>query len=180
MNRDVVVVMFTGPHYGGTIHFGRIDKAIDAAKKRHCPLMICGDGNRGFDLEVFRERARARGLRQIILSYDKRANTRGDAAGAAKKISCMPGVHDVLVVTDWYHMLRACEALRMELETQESIPGVTSIHTHSVFQHFIEGCLRLPGELRGFYDYRLKRTQRSWGSHGSRGKPAFQNQKDHA
>lgn len=154
------VMMFYGPHYnGGKPHFGRVNTAIDLAKRLSCPLIICGDGCRGEGVQLFATHALHSGLETPIYGFfNSKMNTRGDAESAADVVwEHLPLVRRLHVVTDWYHMPRACIALSQELDRRfRDTHRQFRLVPRPVLDHWQEGWKRLPGELRGCRDYLLQ------------------------
>lgn len=105
---DEIVVMFCGPHYGGQVDCGRIDRAVSLALARQCPLLICGDARDGWECVAFGCRAVNAGVPVVWVRHNGKANTLGDAISAAGVVSMhKPHVDRIHLVTDWYHIPRA-------------------------------------------------------------------------
>ncbi|MFH1611553.1 MAG: ElyC/SanA/YdcF family protein [Patescibacteria group bacterium] len=166
-----IVVMFTPPHYKvqgvAKIWMGRIDRAIDVAIQKHCPLIVAGDANGGQDLDTFVIRAHRSCVPAVIRAFngDDRSlkNTRGDARAIVRVMSEIPAmayVDQITIVTCWYHMLRCWIALRQALGNRR-----VRIACAPVWTKFWHGVTVLPNELRGCLDYLFGRSQKS------RGKP---------
>ncbi len=143
-----VVVMFCGPLYGKPFHYGRIDHAVRVAKKRGCPLVICGDGSKGRELEEFEKRAKDAGIARVCTRYNRRANTRGDSISAAAMLQVFfPEATRVLLVTDWYHMARSI--VQMYRRINRCKMHKINVFPSPVWEHLKGGLLRLPRELLG-------------------------------
>lgn len=154
-----VVIMFCGPFYGSyPFHFGRIDRAIALAREHRCPLVICGDGTGGTELEAFLARARARGVPLPMARYNGKRNTLGDAISAAAVLSAeFPHVTRAYLVTDWYHVPRASIRLAHKLSRQGM--GHVTVVPAPVWDHLLGGLRRLPGELLGSWHALLRLPQ---------------------
>lgn len=109
-----LVVVFCGPHDNdGKVSFRRIDAGIAGAllrPEKPIPLIICGDGNGGYDCRQFERRALERGVPQVHAVFDPRASTYSDADSVCHAIRYMQGysrITRLFLVTDWWHMERA-------------------------------------------------------------------------
>lgn len=111
------IVVLCGPHAKGSPQFHRIRAATEVAKARpNARLVICGDANRGKDVDQFAGFAKAQGVETVIGLYDPQRSTLSDVQRAVDFISR----HAVLattihLVTDHWHMPRAGTMLQHAL-----------------------------------------------------------------
>lgn len=159
-----VTVMFCGPHYNdsGVPNDDRFLRAAKIASYYKTPLLICGDGNNGRDVQWFASRAFKGGL-QAITKHDPRANTRADAASAVEMLQELPHVTQIYLVTTWFHgpraMLALQQALRAQMpERQMQIKLRPSLNA----AHLMTDLKLVVGEARGIIDY-LRGRERTFG-----------------
>lgn len=166
-----IVVMFTPPHYKvhgvPKIWMGRIDRAIDVAVSKHCPLIVAGDANGGQDIDQFIIRAKRFGVGAVLRAFNghDRAlkNTRGDARAIVRVMAEVPALANIdriTIVTCWYHAPRCLIALEQELGDRR-----ISVRVSPVWTKFWHGLRVLPNELRGCWDYLRGNSQQTRGSH---------------
>ena len=166
-----IVVVFTPPHYKvqgiAKIWMGRIDRAIDVARQKHCPLIVAGDANGWQDIDQFIIRAKRSGVGAVLRAFNGHElefkNTRGDARAIARVMAEVPAmvyIDQITVVTCWYHAPRCLIAMRQALGNRQ-VRIVCSV----VWTKLWDGIKVLPNELRGCLDYMSGRSQKS------RGKP---------
>lgn len=210
MGKQAVVVL-TPPHYvrgdgKEGIWFGRLVRGVllwtgMAASGAGCvsPLIVAGDANGGSDLRDFAAHAvEELGVSpgHVVLAFNGEGkddkNTRGDARAAMRLLaedSRFEEVEELIVVTCWYHTLRA--GLAFEIARQDLFPNgrTLSIRTKSVWEkmprpHALMGvslprplgiALALVNEARGWVDYTFGRPQKTRGGDDV-GKPDFTEQ----
>lgn len=154
-----VVIMFCGPFYGHRpFHYGRIDRAIALANAFRCPLVICGDGTGGRELDEFQARSRDAGVPITVARYNGKRNTHGDAISAAAVVAAeFPRTETAYLVTDWYHVPRATIRLAHRLR-RRGFSHVT-VMPSPVWDHLRDGLRRLPGEMLGSWHALLRLPQ---------------------
>jgi hypothetical protein len=169
-----LIVVFAPPQKeGGGLDFGRIDRAIALAKARKDSLILMvGDGNHGRDCKAFVAYATVHGVKATAVSNLGNASTRGDAEAVAIEIASLvytlPRVRvELSLVTCWYHVPRAWTMLFGELRKHNvTIPPVPRPHWGN--WHEVR---RVPGELRGVYDYARGKPNIPRGRYAATGKP---------
>ena len=190
--QPTVVIVLCGPNHG-KLNTARINKAIKLANRFVCPLVICGDANDGRDVLFFGEKARIWGVSTIVLGFhegnqfiesarqrgfpivvqDFGRNTRGDAVSAAKAMELLDSPDAALLVTHWYHVIRAYGEVRDAVVRMRQGIAVKkkplSLFTASVFADFLEGFRLLPHEMIGAFDRLRGKPHQSRGRH--HGKP---------
>jgi len=170
------IVMFTPPRIQcengeWEIQTGRIDKAISLAITRKCPLIIAGDGTKTQeDLDFFETRARNADVKIVIRAWNNNErHTRGDARAIIQAVNWdvrLNDIHHLVLVTCWYHQIRAWSALRAEIrDLQGSFDYKISFSP--VWANYLDGLSRLlnlrRGELRGAWDYWRDNAQQTRG-----------------
>ena len=148
-----IVVVFTPPHYKvqgiAKIWMGRIDRAIDVARQKHCPLIVAGDANGGQDIDQFIIRAKRSGVGAVLRAFNGHElefkNTRGDARAIARVMAEVP--EDMPVVSesgirDRNDMLRLAEhrvtaaligeSLMRSADRHKGLGGLLDVHMERV------------------------------------------------
>lgn len=192
------IVFFCGPHYTkssrgkrhGLDHtrFARTVRAYRDALYRwptcHVIVLVAGDGNSGHDVNAYAQAFASFRIPVVTLTQPT-SNTYQDAVRAATAIlSCHQAgltIRHVIYVTHWYHVARAGIALRQSLHLHHtpvcmqdagSCSRMRRIRPAVVWSHWFDGACRLVGELRGCWDYMLRKPHRTFGKHN--GKPALE------
>lgn len=116
-----LTLMLCGPHASRVWSplYHRIDAAIIVAAETRTPLLVVGDSHGGEAVRHFAERARSRGIADVIEAYDPGGRTLTDARAALRMIGEHPAlaaVTGLLVVTDDWHFVRAAQMLAGERE----------------------------------------------------------------
>lgn len=111
------VVVLCGPHANGAPQFHRIQAATEIAKsKPHASLVVCGDANRGKDVDQFTGFAKSQGVKTVFGLYSPEMSTISDVQSAVDFIVRRQSTRSTIhLVTDDWHMPRAGTIFRHTL-----------------------------------------------------------------
>jgi hypothetical protein len=180
------ILVPAAPHYANVrgneqIWFGRIFAAIKLARDLNVPLIIVGDANGGADNAQFEALAAASGVEVYVEqngSAKEYKNTRGDMRAAARALrdqSTLHAIDEIILVTCWYHCLRAHVELHRALLDVLPERDVRQ-RVEPVWDKFLHGLWRLlrpDGEIRGIIDALRNRPHTVRGQLSHSGKPDF-------
>ncbi len=172
-----VVAMFCGPHEDGNVLFHRIDAATFYARTHQLPLLVAGDSNYGFDVEIYCQRARARGVRLVEPCYDDRHPV-GSTLIDAKNLALALTVHKrfervihVHLFTDWWHVQRARTMAQGEIDQCMGDTGLIRVIAKPVDAPH-PGEARVLGEKQGLQSYLNGTYDSTQAAYAPWGKPA--------